>query len=201
MTSAHIKQLNPKVDWFFRKESKWQQEYLKLRAIALSCGLVEKLKWGCPCYTLDDGRNIVLIHGFKDYCALLFMKGALLKDPHGALVQQTANVQSGRQIRFITYDEVAALEPVLKTYIREAIQVEKSGMKVKLKETSEFHVPEEFRQALNENPKLKKAFFTLTPGRQRGYLLHFSSAKLSKTREQRNEKYMKKILNGKGLED
>ena len=195
-----MKGANPKVDWFFNKDTKWQEEYHRLRMIALGCGLTEELKWGCPCYTMD-GSNVVLIHGFKEYCALLFMKGALLKDPKGILVQQTANVQAARQIRFSGYDEVTNLEPAVKAYIKEAMQAEKAGLKVKLKKTSEFSVPDEFRDVMKENPALKKAFYALSPGRQRGYLLHFSSAKQSKTREERIEKYMKKILSGKGIED
>lgn len=195
-----MKKVNPKVDWFFNKDTKWQEEYHRLRMIALDCGLTEELRWGCPCYT-QDGINIVLIHGFKDYCAFLFIKGVLLKDPKGILIQQTANVQSARQIRFKDYDEITRLEPVLKNYIKEAIKLEKAGTKVKFKKTTEFAMPDEFREVLKENPKLKKAFSALTPGRQRGYLLYFSSAKQAKTREQRVEKYMKKILSGKGLED
>lgn len=195
-----MKKVNPKVDWFFNKDTKWQEEYHRLRMIALDCGLTEELRWGCPCYT-QDGSNIVLIHGFKDYCAFLFIKGVLLKDPKGILIQQTANVQSARQIRFKDYDEITRLESVLKNYIKEAIKLEKAGTKVKFKKTTEFAMPHEFREVLKENPKLKKAFSALTPGRQRGYLLYFSSAKQAKTREQRIEKYMKKILSGKGLED
>lgn len=191
---------NPTVDWFFAKTGKWQEAYGSLRTIALDCGLTEELKWGCPCYTLNDS-NIVLIHGFKDYCALLFMKGALLKDPKGILIQQTKNVQAARQIRFTHAEEIEALESSLKTYIKQAIKVEKAGLKVPMKKVSEFKMPEEFKQVLNETPALKKAFYALTPGRQRGYLLHFSSAKQSSTREARIEKYIPKILKGKGLED
>jgi uncharacterized protein YdeI (YjbR/CyaY-like superfamily) len=193
-------QTNPKVDWFFKKETKWQDEYEKLRMIVLGCGLAEELKWGCPCYVLDDS-NIVLIHGFKDYCALLFFKGALMKDAKGILVQQTENVQAARQIRFKHVDEIADMESTLKAYIKEAIKLEKTGVKVPLKKTSEFKMPDEFKNVLDGTPALKKAFYALTPGRQRGYLLYFSSAKQSKTREARIEKYMKHILKGKGLED
>lgn len=192
--------MNPTVDFFFNKSTKWQDEYRALRTIALDCGLTEELKWGVPCYTMQN-NNIVLIHGFKDYCALLFHKGALLKDEKAILIQQTENVQAARQIRFISINEIKRLEKVLKAYIKEAIKVEKAGLKVELKKTSEFKMPEEFQKVLEDSPELKKAFYTLTPGRQRGYLLYFSSAKQSKTRESRIEKYFDKILNGKGLED
>lgn len=192
--------MNPKVDWFFNKAKKWQEEFDKLRMIVLDCGLTEELKWGCPCYTFEDS-NIVLIHGFKEYCALLFMKGALLKDAKGILIQQTENVQVARQIRFTDIEEITHLEPVLKSYIKEAIKLEKAGVKAPLKKTSEFKMPEEFKNVLDGTPALKKAFYALTPGRQRGYLLYFSSAKQSKTRESRIEKYMPRILKGKGLED
>jgi uncharacterized protein YdeI (YjbR/CyaY-like superfamily) len=193
-------QTNPKVDWFFNKAKKWQEEYDRLRMLVLDCGLTEELKWGCPCYTVGNS-NVVLIHGFKDYCALLFMKGALLKDAKGILVQQTENVQSARQIRFTDIEEISRLEPVLRAYIKEAVKVEKSGIKVPLKKTSEFKMPDEFQNVLNETPALRKAFYALTPGRQRGYLLHFSSARQSKTRESRIEKCIGKILDGKGLDD
>jgi uncharacterized protein YdeI (YjbR/CyaY-like superfamily) len=192
--------MNPKVDWFFNKAKKWQEEYDRLRTIVLDCGLTEELKWGCPCYTLE-GNNIVLIHGFKEYCALLFMKGALLKDAKGILIQQTENVQVARQIRFTDIEEIVHLESTLKSYIKEAIKVEKAGVKAPLKKTSEFKMPEEFKSVLDETPALKKAFNALTPGRQRGYLLYFSSAKQAKTREARIEKFMPQILKGKGLED
>lgn len=192
--------MNPKVDWFFNKPGQWQDAYDRLRMIALDCGLTEELKWGCPCYTLDDS-NIVLIHGFNHYCALLFMKGALLKDPKGILIQQTKNVQAARQIRFTHVDEIVKMESTLKSYIREAIKAEKAGLKVTLKKVSEFTMPAEFKSVLDETPAVKKAFYALTPGRQRGYLLHFSSAKQAKTREARIEKYIPKILKGKGLED
>lgn len=192
--------MNPKVDWFFSKETKWQKEYEKLRTIILDCGLTEELKWGCPCYTFGKS-NIVLIHGFKDYCALLVFKGALLNDANGILIQQTENVQSARQIRFTNVREIVKLERILKTYIYEAIEVEKAGLKMKLKKTTEFKIPVEFQKKLDKNAALKKAFAALTPGRQRAYIFYFSQAKQSKTREARVEKYMKQILNGKGLDD
>ena len=192
--------MNPKVDWFFIKDTKWQKEYEKLRAIVLDCGLIEELKWGCPCYVYEKS-NIVLIHGFKEYCALLFFKGALLNDPGGILIQQTKNVQSARQIRFTSVRDIAKLEKILKAYIYEAIEFERAGLKVKLKKTSEYKIPEEFQKKLNKSPALKTAFDELTPGRQRAYIFHFSQPKLSKTREARVEKYMKQILNGKGLND
>jgi uncharacterized protein YdeI (YjbR/CyaY-like superfamily) len=191
---------NPKVDWFFNKDTKWKDEYAQLRTIALDCGLTEELKWGCPCYTLD-GSNVVLIHGFKDYCAYLFHKGALLKDAKHILIQQTENVQSARQIRFSHLDQIVDMEKTLKTYIKEAIKAEKAGTKVELKKTSEFKMPDEFKNALEKSAALKKAFQALTPGRQRGYLLYFSSAKQAKTREERVKKYTKQILSGKGLDD
>ena len=191
---------NPKVDWFFDKPGKWQEAYEKLRTIVLDCGLTEELKWGCPCYT-SEKRNIVLIHGFKEYCALLFFKGALLKDPKGILIQQTENVQAARQVRFTTVNEIVKLKATLKAYIKEAIQVEKAGVKLNLKKTSEFKMPEEFKNKLSETPGLKKAFGALTPGRQRGYLLYFSAPKQSKTREARIEQSVPQILRGKGLDD
>lgn len=192
--------MNPKVDWFFVKETKWQKEYEKLRTIILDCGLTEELKWGCPCYTYQD-TNIVLIHGFKEYCAILFFKGALLNDANGILIQQTKNVQSARQIRFTHVREIAKLERILKAYIYEAIELEKAGLKVKLKKTSDFNIPEEFQNKLDKTASLKKAFEALTPGRQRAYIFYFSQPKQSKTREARVEKYMKQILSGKGLND
>jgi uncharacterized protein YdeI (YjbR/CyaY-like superfamily) len=192
--------MNPKVDWFFSKGTKWQKEYEKLRMIILDCGLIEGLKWGCPCYTFEN-TNIVLIHGFKEYCALLFFKGVLLNDPNGILIQQTKNVQSARQIRFSNVREIVKMEKILKAYIYEAIEVERAGLKVQLKKTSEYKIPEEFQKKLNKTPALKTAFYALTPGRQRGYIFYFSQPKLSKTRESRVEKYMKQILNGKGLDD
>ncbi|WP_337043850.1 YdeI/OmpD-associated family protein [Emticicia sp. 17c] len=191
---------NPKVDFFFEKTSQWQQAYAALRNIALDCGLTEELKWGCPCYTFQQ-HNIVLIHGFKDYCALMFFKGALLQDAGLMLVQQTANVQAARQVRFTGLPDIEAKKAALKAYIYEAIEVEKAGLKVALKETREFGMPEEFRQKLDQNPALKAAFEALTPGRQRGYLLHFSEAKQASTRQARVEKCMPQILNGKGLTD
>jgi uncharacterized protein YdeI (YjbR/CyaY-like superfamily) len=193
-------EMNPKVDWFFIKAEKWQLEFKKLRTLVLGHELTEELRWGKPCYTLQ-GSNIVLIHGFKDYCALLFFKGALLKDPKGILIQQTENVQAARQIRFIGLQEIVKLEPTLKAYIKEAIEAEKAGLKVKLKKTSEFKMAEEFRNKLDEIPALEKAFDALTPGRQRGYLLYFSAAKQSKTRTARVEKCTPQILKGKGLDD
>ena len=191
---------NPKVDAFFREAEQWQKEFEKLRTIILGCGLTEELRWGKPCYALQNA-NIVLIHGFKEYCALLFFKGVLLKDPKGILVQQTANVQAARQVRFTNLRQITDLAPVLKAYINEAIAAEKAGLKVNLKKTSEFPVAEEFQKRLDEVPALKKAFAALTPGRQRGYLLYFSGAKQSKTREARVEKCMPQILKGKGLDD
>ena len=192
--------MNPKVDWFFDKDSKWQKEYKKLRTIVLDCGLTEELKWGCPCYTFENS-NIVLIHGFKDYCALLFFKGALLNDANSILIQQTKNVQSARQVRFTNLKEIVKMEKILKAYVYEAIEVERAGLKVKLKETKEFKIPEEFQKRLDKNAALKKAFNALTPGRQRAYLFYFSQAKQSTTREARVEKYLQKILEGRGLDD
>jgi len=191
---------NPKVDAYLRRNKKWREEFEKLRMIILACGLIEELKWGCPCYTFEK-RNVVLIHGFKEYCALLFFKGALLKDPNGILIQQTKNVQAARQIRFTNVREIVKLKPFLKAYIKEAIAVEKAGLKVKLKKTSDFKIPEEFQNKLDQMPALKTAFKALTPGRQRAYLFHFSQPKQSRTRQSRVEKYMHQILNGKGLDD
>jgi uncharacterized protein YdeI (YjbR/CyaY-like superfamily) len=191
---------NPKVDWFFTKASKWQQEYALLRMTVLDCELTEELKWGCPCYTFQKA-NIVLIHGFKEYCALLFHKGALLKDKEGILIQQTENVQSARQIRFTNIEEIAKMEKVIKSYIEQAIEVEKAGLKVEMKKATEYKMPEEFAKVLEDMAELKTAFYALSPGRQRGYLLYFSQAKQSKTREARVEKYVEKILKGQGLED
>src|SRR5262245_3841153 len=195
-----MNQKNPRVDFFFNKAKTWQEEFEKLRTIALDCGLTEELKWGCPCYTFQKS-NIVLIHGFKEYCALLFFKGALLKDARSLLIQQTENVQAARQIRFTSLREIAKLKTVLRAYIKEATEIEKAGLKVNLKPTSEFKVPEEFQAKLAEMPALKTAFKSLTPGRQRAYLLYFSAAKQPKTREARVEKYMQRILNRKGLDD
>lgn len=191
---------NPKADWFFDKDSKWQKEYKQLRNIILGCGLTEELKWGKPCYTFRQ-KNVVLVHGFKAYCALLFHKGALLNDAKGILVQQTENVQSARQVRFTNVKEIIKMQATLKAYIYEAIEVEKAGLKVPMKKTKEFHMPEEFQNKLDKMPALKTAFNALTPGRQRGYLLYFSQAKQSKTRETRVEKYIPQILRGKGLDD
>lgn len=191
--------MNPKADFYFNKGN-WQKELEQLRAIALDCGLTEELKWGVPCYTYQKS-NIVLIHVFKQYCAYLFFKGVLLNDAKGILVQQTENVQSARQIRFTNVKEIVKLKATLKAYIYEAIEVEKAGLKVELKKTKEFTMPEEFQHKLDKTPALKKAFHALTPGRQRGYLLYFASAKQSKTRESRIEKYVPQILKGKGLDD
>lgn len=192
--------MNPKCDFYFDKNEQWQKEIEKLRDIVLDCGLTEELKWGCPCYMYNDG-NLVLIHVFKEYCAILFFKGALLNDPNGILVQQTENVQAARQMRFTNLKEIVKLEATIKAYIYEAIEVEKAGLKVPLKETKEFPMVEEFGVKLNKNKALKKAFESLTPGRQRAYLLHFSSAKQAKTREARVDKYIPQILAGKGIDD
>jgi len=192
--------MNPKVDGFLRKAETWCDEFEKLRMLCLDCGLTEKLKWGKPCYTYQES-NIVLMHGFKDYCALLFFKGALLKDPKRILVQQTENVQAARQIRFTNVREIVEMEPTLKAYIKEAIEVEKAGLEVSYKKTSEFVIPEEFQNRLDDSPALKTAFAALTPGRQRGYILYFSAAKQPTTREARVENCVPQILNGKGLND
>ena len=191
---------NLKVDPFFINARQWHDEYIKLREIILDCGLKEELKWRHPCYSMD-GKNIVLIHGFKDYCALLFMKGVLMKDPNRILIQQTENVQSARQIRFTNLQEIIELESVLNAYINEAIIVEKEGLTVELKTVAEYSMPDEFQIRLEENPELENAFYALTPGRQRAYLLYFSSPKQSKTRTARVEKYTAHILDGKGLND
>ena len=192
--------MNPKVDWFFNKETKWQKEYEKLRTIVLGCDLTEELKWGCPCYVYQKS-NIVLIHGFKEYCALLFFKGALLKDKKKILIQQTENVQAARQVRFTNVKEIDKIKTALKAYIYEAVAVEEAGVKVAYKKTSEYKVPEEFEKKLDKNRTLKTAFEKLTPGRQRAYLFYFSQAKQSKTRESRIEKCMPQILEGKGIDD
>ena len=192
--------MNPKVDFFFDKATKWQKEYEQLRTIILDCGLTEELKWGCPCYTFQK-NNIVLIHGFKEYCALLFFKGALLHDAKSVMIQQTENVQAGRQIRFTNVREITKMKTTLKAYVYEAIEVEKAGLKVNFKKTSEYNIPEEFQNKLNKHAALKTAFQALTPGRQRAYIFYFSQPKQSKTRESRIEKYMQQILNGKGLND
>ncbi|PSK91686.1 YdeI/OmpD-associated family protein [Taibaiella chishuiensis] len=191
---------NPKADWYFEKEEQWKDEIAELRKIVLDCGLTEELKWGCPCYTHGQG-NIVLIHVFKTYCALLFFKGALLQDGKQILIQQTANVQSARQARFTSVREVTGKAAVLKKYIYEAIAVEEAGLKVALKKTEDYPVPEEFQQALQEHAGLKTAFEALTPGRQKAYLFYFAQAKQAKTRMARIEKYLPLILAGKGLND
>ena len=191
---------NPKVDWFFSKDTKWQEEYEQMRMIALDCGLSEELKWGCPCYTFQE-NNIVLIHGFKEYCAYLFFKGALMADPKSILIQQTENVQSGRQVRFTSAKEIIKLKATLKAYIFEAVEIEKAGLKVTLKKTAEYKMPEEFQAKLDKNAALQTAFKALTPGRQRGYLYYFSQPKTAKTREARVEKYIPQIMNGKGIDD
>ncbi|MEH7094691.1 YdeI/OmpD-associated family protein [Neobacillus vireti] len=192
--------MNPKVDEFLSKAKQWKEEYEKLRNIILDCELTEEFKWMHPCYTLEK-KNIVLIHGFKEYCALLFHKGALLKDAHGILIQQTENVQAARQIRFTNVQEIVAMETILKDYIYEAIEVEKAGLEVNFKKNTDYSIPEEFQHKLDEIPALKTAFEALTPGRQRAYLLYFAQPKQSKTRVSRVEKYMQQILNGKGLND
>jgi uncharacterized protein YdeI (YjbR/CyaY-like superfamily) len=192
--------MNPKVDFFFRKADQWQAEFEKLRTIILDCELTEELKWGHPCYALE-GSNIVLMHGFKEYCALLFMKGVLMQDPNGILIQQTENVQSARQIRFTNLQEIVELEAVLKAYVAEAVRVEKAGLKVEFKQPTDFEFPEEFINKLEEVPGLQDAFEALTPGRQRGYILHFSGANQSKTRVSRIEKWIPHIIDGKGIND
>lgn len=192
--------MNPKVDFYFDKAKRWQKELEELRTIALECQLTEELKWGTPCYTYKNS-NVVLIHDFKEYCALLFFKGALLNNTNGILIQQSKNVQAARQIRFTNLDEIKDQKAIIKAHIYEAIEVEKAGLKVILKKTTEFEVPDEFQQKLNQNSDLKKAFESLTPGRQRAYLLHFSTPKQSKTRETRVEKAIDQILAGKGLND
>jgi uncharacterized protein YdeI (YjbR/CyaY-like superfamily) len=192
--------MNPKVDFYFKKANKWQQELNKLRQIILDCHLTEELKWGVPCYTYNDS-NVILIHDFKDYCAVLFPKGALLKDPKKILIQQTKNVQAARQVRFTSMADVEKLETVLKDYIYKAVEIEEAGLKVELKKTEDYEMPEELQQALAKNRKLKTAFESLTPGRQRAYIFNVSSAKQAKTREARVEKYTPQILAGKGLDD
>jgi uncharacterized protein YdeI (YjbR/CyaY-like superfamily) len=191
---------NPKVDEFLRTAKKWREEFEKLRMIVLDCGLTEEVKWGVPCYTFQKS-NVVLIHGFKEYCAILFIKGALLKDADGILIQQTENVQAGRQVRFTNVQEIVEMTATLKTYILEAIEVEKSGLKVEFKKNAEYAIPEEFQNKLDEIPDLQTAFSALTPGRQRAYIFYFSEPKLSKTRESRVEKCIPQILAGKGLND
>ena len=191
---------NPKVDFYFANTRKWREETDKLRSIALGSGLAEELKWGCPCYILGKS-NVVLIHTFKEYCAVLFFKGALLKNEDGFLIQQSENVQSARQMRFTSIGQVLEREQVLKACIQEAIELEKAGRKVELKKPSAFKMAVEFETKLSYFPDLKKAFEALTPGRQRAYLLHFSQPKLPKTREDRVEKAIPRILEGKGLND
>lgn len=195
-----MNKMNPKVDVILSRTKRWHDEFEKLRKIILECDLIEDVKWGSPCYTFQD-KNVVLMHGFKEYCALLFFKGALLRDPESILIRQTATVQAARQIRFTSVREIVKLKPVLKAYIREAVEVEKAGRKVNLKTTADFAVAEEFQKKLDKLPALKKAFAALTPGRQRAYLLYFSSAKQSTTRASRVEKSMPRILDGKGLDD
>ena len=192
--------MDPSVDFYFIKEQKWREEIHRLRMIILDTGLTEELKWGCPCYTFEKS-NIVLIHVFKEYCAVLFFKGSLLKDPKKILIQQTENVQAARQVRFTNINEVAKAAPTLKAYIKEAIEIEKAGLKVELKKPAAFKMAEEFKYQLDKKPALKKAFEALTPGRQRAYLLHFSAPKQAKTREARVEKYIPQIMDGKGLND
>jgi uncharacterized protein YdeI (YjbR/CyaY-like superfamily) len=193
-------EMNPKVDFYFSEDQKWQKEIAKLRTIVLDCELTEELKWGVPCYTFQNS-NVVLIHVFKEYCALLFIKGALLHDANGILVQQTENVRAGRQIRFTSVQEIVALETILKAYILEAIDVEKAGLEVDFKKNTEIIIPEELQNKFDESTALKTAFAALTPGRQRAYILHFSEPKQSKTRAARIEKNMQQILKGKGLND
>ena len=195
-----MNRMNPKVEFYFSEDKKWHEELEKLRTIILDCQLTEELKWGVPCYTFQK-NNIVLIHVFKEYCAILFFKGALLKDARGILIQQTENTQAARQIRFTHVREIVELEPILKAYIYEAIEVEKAGLKVNFKKTPEFSIPEEFQNKLAEIPALKTAFGALTSGRQRAYILYFSAPKQSKTRESRVENCIQRILNGKGLND
>ena len=192
--------MNPKVDWFFNKQTKWQEAYSELRVLLLDCGLIEELKWGCPCYTVGK-NNIVLLHGFKDYCALLFMQGALLKNKKKMLVQQTENVQSARQIRFKSVEEILKNKSIIKSYVKEAIALDNAGLKMELKKITEYKIPQEFQVVLHDMPELKEAFQALTPGRQRGYLLYFSAPKQTKTITARIEKYLQHILDGKGLDD
>ena len=194
------KNMNPQIDLFLNKAKKWNKEMDALRMIALGCGLMEEIKWGKPCYTFE-GKNIVLIHGFKEYCALLFFSGALLKDNHKLLIQQTENVQAARQIRFTSIQEIISLEDTLKEYIQEAIKIEKVGLKVNFKTIDDFQIPEELQKYFDEDSALEKSFKSLTPGRQKGYILYFSAPKQSKTRSTRIEKYKQQILNGKGLND
>lgn len=196
----YVTAMNPKVDFYFDKADTWQKELKQLRTIVLECGLTEELKWGTPCYTFQK-NNIVLLHVFKEYCAVLFFKGALLHNTDGILIQQTKNTQAARQIRFTSVQQITEQKTILKAYIYEAIEVENAGLEVRFKKTDEFTVPDEFQQKLNEIPALKTAFEALTPGRQRAYLLYFAAPKQSKTRESRIEKYTPQILEGKGLKD
>jgi uncharacterized protein YdeI (YjbR/CyaY-like superfamily) len=192
--------MNPKVDAFIRRESRWREEFQELRTIILDCQLEEELKWGQPCYACG-GKNVVLMHGFKEYCAILFIKGSLLKDPKGILIQQTENVQAGRQVRFTDAQQIRKLEKTLKAYIREAVEIEKSGLRVEYKKTTDLAVPEEFQARLDKDGALKKAFESLTPGRQKAYIFYFAQAKQSKTREARIEKCAPRIIDGLGLDD
>lgn len=192
--------MDPKVDIFLSKAPKWQEEFEQLRAIVLDCGLTEELKWGKPCYAFQKS-NIVIIQGFKEYCALLFFKGALLHDANGILIRTGENTQAGRQVRFANVREIVAMASILKAYIYEAVEVEKAGLKVELKKTADYSIPEEFQRKLEEIPALKMAFEALTPGRQRAYLLFFATPKQSKTRESRIEKWIPQILDGKGMND
>jgi uncharacterized protein YdeI (YjbR/CyaY-like superfamily) len=191
---------SPKVDSFLKRQDKWAAEFVKLRAILLGSGLTEDLKWGQPCYALD-GQNVALIHGFKEYCAILFMKGALMKDPEGVLIQQTKNVQAARQIRFTSVADVTKLAKTVKAYVHEAIEIERAGLRVPFKKTADFEVPEELASKLAKNAKLRAAFAALTPGRQRGYIFHFSQPKLATTRAARVEKHIPRILEGLGWDD
>jgi len=195
-----MNRMNQKVDSFLGRAKKWKEEFEKLRMIVLDCGLTEELKWGVPCYTLQN-KNVVLIHGFKEYCALLFFKGALLQDANGILIQQTENVQSARQIRFTSVREIVKMKPILKAYIQEAVEMEKAGLKVKYKKTSDFKIPEELQNKMDEISALRETFYALTPGRQRAYIFYFSQPKQSKTRQARVEKCIQQILDGKGLDD
>lgn len=198
--------INPRVDFYFSNPGKWQKELTQLRSIVLDCGLTEELKWGVPCYTFptpvsQQKKNIVLLHIFKEYCAMLFFKGSLLNDAQGILVQQTKQVQAARQVRFTNARDIVKKKTILKAYIYEAIEIEKAGLKVTLKKTAAYPVPREFKNILDKNPALESAFKALTPGRQRGYLLYFAAAKQSKTRESRVRKYTVHILSGRGLND
>jgi len=192
--------INPKVDVFIEQSTKWRKEFIKLREIVSACPVTEELKWGVPCYTYNNS-NVVIIHGFKEYCALLFIKGSLLNDTHGLLIQQTQNVQAGRQIRFRNLDEIVDLETTIKEYINQAVEIEKAGLVVDFKKNTEYTIPNELQAKFDELPRLKTAFEALTPGRQRAYILFFSDPKQAKTREARVEKYVDSILDGKGMYD